>query len=45
MWKTILLKNLIDPQTQFFDISLITTLNQDKEINDSLAKRDFNNVI
>jgi len=45
MWKTILLKNLIDPQTQLFDISLITALNQDKEINDFLAKRDFNNVI
>lgn len=45
IWKTILLKNLIDPQTQLFDISLITTLNQDKEIDDFLAKRDFNNVI
>ena len=45
IWKTILLKNLIDPQTQLFDISLITALNQDKEINDFLAQRDFNNVI
>lgn len=45
MWKLILLKNLINPQTQLFDINLITTLNQDKEIHDFLAKRDFNNVI